>query len=76
MMDTLIFSLKYLIDYNKPKLQAEAWSSYETLKVDQFKVKDFIAEAVKFTKPLEEEAHFVKNKKLESVKYGEALKRL
>lgn len=58
--------------YNQ--LRSEAQKSYETLRVNNFRVKDFVAEAVKFKKPLEEEAFFVKNKNLERVKYGEALK--
>jgi hypothetical protein len=33
-------------------------------------VKDFIAEAVKFKKPLEEEAPFIKNNNLEKKNYG------
>ena len=42
--------------------------------MSNFRVKDFVAEAVKFKKPLEEEAFFVKNKNLERIKYGQALK--
>jgi hypothetical protein len=50
--------------------------SYETLRVANFKVQDFIAEAVKFKKPIEEEVHFVKSKQLDVNQYGEALKAL
>lgn len=44
--------------------------------MNNFAVKDFIAEAVKFKKPIEEEAPFIKNKKMEAIKYGEALNML
>jgi hypothetical protein len=42
--------------------------------MNNFTVKDFIAEAVKFNKPIEEEAPFIKNKQMEAIKYGEAIK--
>ena len=54
-------------------LQKEISGSFEIFRLQNFKVKDFIAEAVKFTKPIEEEAPFIQNKKLESHKYGRAL---
>ena len=58
------------------QIREEATKSFEVLRMNNFAVKDFIAEAVKFKKPIEEEAPFIKNKKMEAIKYGEALNML
>lgn len=57
-----------------PILHKEALTSFEALRVNSFKVKDFVSEAVKFRKPIEEVTPFVKNKDLDVAQYSEALK--
>lgn len=47
--------------------------SFEIMRANNFKIKDFVEEAVRFTKPLEEEAPFIKNSKIESRNHGRAL---
>ncbi|CAD8076693.1 unnamed protein product [Paramecium primaurelia] len=47
--------------------------SFEIFRLQHFRIKDFIPEAVGFTKPFEEEAPFVKNNSVQSYEYGRAL---
>ena len=69
--------IQFLFDGNPnliPILHKEALTSFEALRVKSFKVKDFVSEAVKFKKPIEEVTPFVKNKDLDVAQYHEALK--
>lgn len=47
--------------------------SFEALRINHFKVKDFISEATQFTKDINEEAPFIRNSKIESQQYARAL---
>lgn len=56
------------------EINRSARETFEGLRTNHYKVKDFISEATNFTKPIEAEAPFIKNHRVQSYEYSQALK--